>query len=384
MAYSIRNRFTRGIRVIVALAFLLGAFAVSGGHALAKGEPDNGGSGVVYTLTNAAAGNAVAIYTRAGNGTLTAAGTVSTGGLGTGAGLGSQGSLAFSDNGRWLFAVNAGSNDISVLDASGHNLALVDREPSGGVRPISVTSRGDIVYVLNAGVPNNISGFRIGSHGSLHAIPGSTRPLSGADVSPAQIEFSDNGRSLVVTEKGTNKIDTYRVGLVGYATGPNIQNAAGMTPFGFEFDGRGHLIVSEAFGGATNASAASSYSVNFAGVLNTISASAATHQTAACWVAVSKDGKYAYTTNAGSGSVTGFRVAHDGSLSLLNADGRTGVVGDGSSPTDASVNGNGHYLYVLASASHQIVGFSIGNNGSLTPIGNVSGLIPGTVGLVSR
>ncbi len=379
MSNSVRSWFAKCARVLVAVAFLVSAFAIAGGSASAKGD-----SGYVYTLTNAAAGNAVAVFDRGSNGALTPAGTVSTGGLGTGAGLGSQGSLALGDNGRLLFAVNAGSNDISVLATSGHNLTLVDRVPSGGTDPISIAVDGDLVYVLNAGVPNNITGFRIGILGRLHRIPGSSRPLSGADVGPAQVEFSDNGRMLVVTEKNTNKIDTFRVGLLGYATGPDVQDSAGMTPFGFAFDGSGHLIVSEAFGGAANASAASSYGLNFAGNLTTISASSPTHQTAACWVAISNDGKFAYATNAGSGSVTGYRIAHNGSLALLNADGRTGVTGDGSSPVDASVNNNGRFLYVLASGTHQIVGFAIAHDGSLAPVGSVSNLVPGSVGLVAR
>ena len=379
MSNSIRTWLTKSVKVLVTVAFLVSAFALAGGSASAKGE-----SRAVYTLTNAAAGNAVVVFNRASDGTLTPSGTVPTGGLGTGAGLGSQGALVLSNNGRWLFAVNAGSNDVSVLNTSGHNLALVDRVPSGGVRPISLTVNGDVLYVLNAGTPNNITGFKIGHQGTLNQIPGSTRPLSAADVGPAQVEFSDNGRLLVVTEKGTNKIDTYTVSRSGLATGPNVQNSAGMTPFGFEFDKRGHLIVSEAFGGAANASAASSYSLNNAGVLTTISASAPTHQTAACWVAISKDGKYAYTTNAGSGSVTGYRVGHDGSLTLLDPNGVTALIGAGSSPIDATVSNDGRFLYVLTAGSHEIAGFEIEQDGSLTPIGNVGGLLPGTIGLAAR
>jgi 6-phosphogluconolactonase (cycloisomerase 2 family) len=379
MSYSVRTWVTNSLKLLVAVALLLSGFALAGSSASAKGD-----SGAVYTLTNAAAGNAVAIFNRAPDGTLTPAGTVPTGGLGTGAGLGSQGALVLSDNGRWLFAVNAGSNDISVLDTSGQSLTLVDRVPSGGIRPISLDVNGDLLYVLNAGVPNNITGYRIGNHGTLSQIPGSTRPLSGADVSPAQVEFSDSGRLLVVTEKAANKIDTYTVNRAGLPTGPNVQNSAGITPFGFEFDNHGHLVVSEAFGGAANASAASSYSVSNTGALTTVSASAPTHQTAACWVAISNDGKYAYTTNAGSGSVTGYRIGHDGSLTLLNPDGVTALTGAGSSPIDATVSNNGRFLYVLTAASHQVVGFMIEHDGSLIPAGTVNGLLAGTVGLAAR
>ncbi len=386
MSIAVPTWVTKYARVFMALAVLISAFAVTAGQASAKGEPDQGNnSKAVYTLTNAVSGNAVSIFTRSSDGTLIPAGTVPTGGTGTGAGLGSQGALAFSDNGNWLFAVNAGSNDISVFRTSGNNLTLVDREPSGGIRPISLTSRGDLLYVLNAGVPNNITGFRVGNHGHLQQINNSTRPLSGPDVAPAQVEFNDSGTVLAVTEKGTSKISTYKVSRhSGTASGPNVQASAGTTPFGFEFDRNDHLIVSEAFGGTPNGSAASSYDVSKNGTLTTISASSPTHQTAACWVAISKDGRYAYTTNAGSGTVTGYRIAHDGSLTLLDPSGVSGTIGAGSSPTDATVSNNGRFLYVLASGSHQIAGFEIANNGSLTPIGTANNLLPGTVGLVAK
>ena len=239
--------------------------------------------------------------------------------------------------------------------------------------------------MLNAGVPNNITGFRVGNHGQLQQIDNSTRPLSGADVSPAQVEFNSSGSVLAVTEKGTNNISTYAVNKhTGNASGPNVQASAGTTPFGFEFDSKDHLIVSEAFGGAPNGSAASSYDVSRNGNLTTVSASSPTHQTAACWVALSKNGRYAYTTNAGSGTVTGYSVANDGSLTLLDPSGVSGTIGAGSSPTDATVSGNGRFLYVLASGTHQIAGFEIANNGSLTPIGTADNLLPGMVGLVAK
>src|SRR5437660_7834359 len=135
--------------------------------------------GAVFALTNQVAGNSVAIYVRAADGTLTWAGSVATGGTGAGSGLGSQGALALSDDGRWLFAVNAGSNDISAFRVSPRGLTLTSRVASGGVRPISLTAHGDVLYVLNAGGDGNISGFTVGGGGALTAIAGSTRPRSG-------------------------------------------------------------------------------------------------------------------------------------------------------------------------------------------------------------
>src|SRR5690348_1986934 len=115
--------------------------------------------GAVYTESNAVDGNSVLIYERSLDGRLRAAGGVKTGGTGTGSGLGSQGAVALSDNERWLLAVNAGSDDVSVFEVQPRGLRLVDRTNSGGTQPISVAIHGSLVYVVNSG-NDTISGFR--------------------------------------------------------------------------------------------------------------------------------------------------------------------------------------------------------------------------------
>ena len=261
------------LAVVLAAASLV--FAAS---ASADGDRSRG---AVYTLTNSAAGNAVAVFERAADGALSPEGTVPTGGLGTGAGLGSQGALVLDDD--RLFAVNAGSNSISSLEVEDENeVELEDVASSGGVRPISLTVHGPLLYVLNAGnatTPANITGFLVW-RGELIPLPGSSRPLSTASPDPAQIEFTPDGRVLVVTEKATNRITTYRV-FFGYASGPLAQPSAGETPFGFAFDRHGHLIVSEAFGGAPDASVLSSYSIASSGTIAAIDPNVATTETAA-------------------------------------------------------------------------------------------------------
>ena len=176
-------------------------------------------------------------------------------------------------DGRRLFAVNPGSDSISSFRVSGHGLELIDTDPSGGDQPISLTVHDGLLYVLNAGGAGDITGHRISRHGDLSPLVGSTRPLSGAGAGPAQVSFDPSGETLVVTEKNTNLIDTYEVdGDTGLASGPSPQASAGATPFGFAFDGRGHLIVSEAFGGAPDQSAVSSYAVDD-GLIDAISPS---------------------------------------------------------------------------------------------------------------
>lgn len=331
--------------------------------------------GAVYALTNAAGGNAVAVFSRASDGSLMWQRSVATGGSGAGGGLGSQGAIALSDDGHWLFAVNAGSNDVSVFHVKGDKLSLSSRVASGGIRPISLTVNDDVVYVLNAGGDGNISGFKVDARGALRSIAGSTRPLSGTAVGPAQVSFSPNGRWLVVTEKTTNRLDVYPVDDRGRASAPITHASAGGTPFGFAFGRRDELFVSEAAGSA------SSYEVERDGSLTVTSGAVATHQGAPCWAVVTKNGKFGYTANAQGGSISGFAIDNDGSISLIDADGRTAVVGGGN--IDLALNRNSRFLYQL-NGNRSISGFRVEADGHLTAVGNVAGLPASSVGLVAR
>jgi len=280
----------------------------------------------VYTLSNSPAGNEVIMYTRSASGHLSMSGSYATGGTGTGSGLGSQGAVVLSNG--FVFAVNAGSDEVSVMSVSHGGLTMADKVSSGGIMPISLTVHHNLLYVLNAGGSGNITGFRISRSGDLTPIPGSTQPLSGAGVGPAQVEFNPWGNVLVVTEKGTNLINTYPVGSDGVAGPPITQPSAGDTPFGFEFDKRGHLIVSDAFGGGPNAGAMSSYNVSGSGV-SLITGPVANTQTAPCWVVVTKNGKFTYTSNTGTNNISGYKIGHNGSITLFNDGGNTASTGAG-------------------------------------------------------
>ena len=339
---------------------------------------------VFETLSNATSGNAVLAYNRAVDGSLTPSGSFATGGTGSGGGLGNQGILGFANGGHVLLAVNAGSNQLSsFLVRPNGSLDLVGSVPSGGVRPVSVTVSDSRVYVLNQGGTDNISGFTLSSKGVLTPVANSTLPLSGVGVGSAQVSFSPNGRHLVVTEKGANKISIYAVQSDGTATGPTVVNSNGATPFGFSFS-RGILVVSEAFGGAADASAASSYELSAGGSLQLISGSVPTTESAACWIAITPDGRFVYTTNTASGTITGFSLA-SGHLARLTADGVTGNVGAGTAPIDLVVTPDGSFVYSLNSGVETITGFSVNADGSLASIGGgIFGIINGASGLLAR
>jgi len=339
------------------------------------------GPGAVYTMTNGSAGNAVLAFTRGANGTLGNPQSFATGGLGTGVGLGNQGGLALSQNNRWLFAVNAGSDDVSAFRVSPNGLARTDREPSRGSHPISITTRGDLLYVLNAGGAGGVQGFHVGNDGTLQAIAGSARPLSSGASGPAEIGFTPDGDHLIVTEKATSLLSVYGVASDGSLTGPVTTPSSGTTPFGFGFDNRGTLVVSEAFGGGTGASALSSYRVGSDGSVTLVTGSAPTTQTAACWIAVSDNNHFAYTANAGSATITGYAIGADGALSRIDA-GVTATTGAG--PTELAFSNGSRYLYVLNGGARSIGGYAVAADGSLQALAATPGLVTGVNGLAAR
>ncbi|HEV8097507.1 MAG TPA: beta-propeller fold lactonase family protein [Gaiellaceae bacterium] len=357
-------------KILLLLVGLLAAAAATFAGAASAGHAS---PGVVFTLSNQAAGNAVLVYDRSATGTLTPAGSYPTGGLGSGGGLGSQGSLILSAHGHRLFAVNAASNSVTEFKVTKDRLKWVTTVPSGGSTPISLTYRKHVLYVLNGGGAGNIAGFKV--HGeSLTPLAGSTLPLGAGSSGPAQVAFTPDGKALVVTEKSSNTIDVYPV-RHDVAGAPTVSASAGGTPFGFDFGG-GHLLVSEAAGSA------SSYDVGPAGV-SVISGAVTTHQAAPCWLIATVDGKYAYTANAGSGTLSAFSVSLSGALTLLDASGVTASLGAGSHPLDETVSSNGEFLYNLTDGLHRITGFRLNADGRLTHVDQITGLPAGAAGIAA-
>src|SRR5207248_8261963 len=109
--------------------------------------------------------------------------------------------------------------------------------------------------------------------------------------------------------------------------------------------------------------------------VSVISAAVPTHQGAPCWLIAAPG--FAYTANAGSGTISGFAVDANGALSLLDPSGVTANLGSGSHPLDESVSRDGRFLYNLTDGLHAITGFRIGSDGSLTEIGTATGLPAG-------
>ena len=354
-------------------------------------QPLNLHAGAVYVLTNQVE-NAVAVFRRTTDGHLTAAGQFPTGGAGDPVAippdppvdpLASQGALVFGPGNQFLFAVNAGSNEISVLSVGRSGLHLVDVVDSGGVRPISLTVHEDLLYVLNEGGTPNITGFTVGGDGTLTPLAGSTRPLiGGTSADPAQVSFNSDGTLLVVTEKLGNRLDTYTVDQNGLPSTPINNASSGMTPFGFSFNNDDFLVVSEAFGGAPNQSAASSYSSDQTGVLNVVTGSVHNNQTAACWVVIPNNGTRAIVSNTGSGTISTYNIDGNGMLTLANAVAAN--LGPKSAPRDMALSVNGQLLFVQTDGGQSVAVFHIESNGALTPVDTAGGLPFGAQGIAAR
>jgi 6-phosphogluconolactonase len=342
----------------------------------------DGARGHVYALSNELAGNAVLVFDRARDGKLTPTGRVQTGGLGSDDGLGSQGSLVMSQDGDWLLATNAGNGTVSLLRLHDGVPRLANVVSSGGDRPVSVTERRGLVYVLNAGANQNITGLRLHHH-ALVPIADSTRALSAStSVGAAEIGFSPRGDALVVTEKATNALDGFTMRSDGTPSDARVTPSAGNTPFGFAFDWRGALVVSDAFGGAAGAGAVSSYTLDATGGAQLVTGPLKNGQGAPCWVVTTRDARFAYSANTGSGTISGFSLDVHGALTGFGDGGATASTGAGSKPADMTLTGSGAFLYVR-NGDGTVAGFHRARNGALTPAGAIGGLPAHTAGIVA-
>lgn len=336
--------------MVIALSPITSAFAASSvaGH--------------VYVLDNTIATNSISVFNRAADGTLTFVDTTTVGGQGSGSGLGSQGSLIFSPDRNWLFAVDAGSNQISVVRIDRHGtLTATSVSSSGGVDPVSLTATDHFLYVVNAGDSShaaNVTGFRISENGALHPINQSTQPLSTTNPAPAQIQADPEGHTVIVTEKSTNMIDSYQVGPDGRLSQPTFIPSTGTEPFGFAFASTSptQFVVSDASAGAVT-----SYRLHN-GQVTLENGPVTDNQAAPCWVAITNNGHFAYTANAGSSSISGYSLSSTGSLTLLT------TTSTGAGPNEIVLTRDSRFLYTLDRRGATLSGFQVQQDGSLISV----------------
>jgi len=332
------------------------------------------GAGAVFVMTNAADQNEIISYVRNADGSLGRSRHFSTGGRGSGGTidpLASQGSLTLTEDHSFLLAVNAGSGEISVFRVRQATLALVDVIACGGSEPVAVAQRGNLVYVLNAGGTSNVVGFYLDRNGKLSQIRNSTAFLTTANSGAASLSFSPDGHTLLVTEKATNRIDAFQVHADG-TLGPIVVNPAiGPGTFAVLFAPNGAALVAETGPtGGHNASAISSYELLPNGSLSAVSASVPTLGAATCWLAVTPNGRFVYTSNSASATISGFAISANGSLESL-AGTVLATLPTGSANLDLAITTDGKFLYSLDSGTGTVRIFGIGEDGLLTSLGEL-------------
>jgi 6-phosphogluconolactonase (cycloisomerase 2 family) len=387
----------------MAIALAAAVFTVAATASSALGE-SRLTPGAVFTETNTAP-NYVLAFNRSADGTLTAAGQFATGGDGRPMGnppsgfptLDSSGAVELSadgDNRSCLFVVNAGSNTVSSFRVRPDGLELADQRPTGGSRPISVTStsRGEdkqLLYVLNSDAGTaSIQGYYVSGSCRLTQIPGSSRPTSSPDSVPAQIRFDRRGRVLAVSERfangGNGDIDIFPVDRKGVAGAPVVNASAQRTPYGLDFNN--HDILSVANEDApppfVSGSTVTTYALSDDGTLTPLDTKPSPG--AACWNVFTNNGKFLYVTKPlgqspfGTGTnVDAFRVDRDGTMTLVDSQTTS------HNALDDALSHDSRFLYVLSDAiippapTSAINEFAIDpGSGALTPIGSVE--LPGS------
>jgi 6-phosphogluconolactonase (cycloisomerase 2 family) len=258
-----------------------------------------------------------------------------------------------------------------------------------------------MLYVLNSGgLQPNITSFTVGSDGTLTNVAAATRTVDPGSctgcgglpplfvVSPGQIGVSPDGTTLVLTVKGTDLIETFALDGSGIpSAAPVTTPSHGSTPFGFTFDGNGHLLVAEAFGNshrppgnAASAGAVSSYTLDSNGGADVITASLENQQTTPCWIATSGDRSVAYVADNGSSTLSAYRIADDGSLTFMPGSWPC------SRPDDLAMTTDGAFLYTNDAGTGTVSGFSVNADGTLTLLDQIAGLpvYDGAVGTAVR
>ena len=369
----VSSRFLARRVISPVLLGLIGA-AAAVVPAAAAASDGSGAANHVYVNDGTAGSNTVAVFDRHVNGTLTPApgSPFKTGGAGTGTGLASQGAVQISPDGRFLLAVDAGSDQVSVLrirDDGTLKQVTGGTVSSGGSQPVSIAIHGDLVYVANAGDDaSNYTGFRLGDNGRLSPIPRSTVALP-AGSQPGDVLFNAPGTKLVGTRVNSSLIDSFVVGRDGRLTaGPGSPYPAqGLGPFGSEFrpTNPDQLFVSNAHDGA-GAGTVSAFTDSSQGQLTSIGASPFPNfDTAPCWVEISHDGRILYSVNTAGGTISRYSIADDGQLTLLGNTpvGNTGGLG----AVDAQLTPEGSVLYVDESRIASVGAFAV-DGGNLTEL----------------
>jgi 6-phosphogluconolactonase len=332
--------------------------------------------GFVYVQTNDAEHNEVIVFARRSGGELERLGLHLTGGKGSGAPhLPSQSSVVL--DGDRLFVTNAGSDDVTLFGLESDQVTVLDRAASGGSTPRSIAVHGGRVYVLNTCGEPNVTGFVLEGD-RLVAMEESAR-RAGSD--PAQVAFSLDGRTLLVTDRA-DKIHAFAVDADGRLQEKVTHESSGATPYGFDLRADGVLVVTEAAGAQVGKASASSYKLGEPAQLALVSGGVGSTRSEVCWAVISKDGRTVFVTNFGDGTISTYSIGADGSIELQEAIAATTVDGT-PGIRDEALSSDGKYLYALHADTGRVFGWKVGRGGELAAVGSANGLPLTAAGLAA-
>jgi 6-phosphogluconolactonase len=339
----------------------------------------NQDGGFVYVQTNDADQNEIVVFARNAGGELERRGSHPTGGKGSGAPhLPSQSSVVL--DGDRLYVTNAGSDDVTLFAIDGENLRALGGVPSGGSAPRSVAVRGNRVYVLNTEGEPNLAGFSL-ENDRLTPVQGSVHPL-GTGSDPAQVAFTPDGRTLLVTDRASDSIHAFAVDGDGLIRDKVTHRSSGATPYGFDVRADGVLVVAEAAGAQVGKASASSYRLDGPMRLAPVSGAVESSRSEVCWAAISNDGRTVFVTNFGDGTISTYAIGDDGSIELREAVAATTVEGQ-PGLRDEALSSDGRYLYALHADTGRVFGWEVRPDGKLAALGSANGLPLTAAGLAA-
>jgi len=335
--------------------------------------------GYVYVQTNDANSNEVVVFGRDRGGTLQRLYSYLTGGKGSGTPhLQSQGSVVLADG--WLFVTNAGSDDVTVFAVDGALLEVVGRAASGGRAPRSVAVQDGHVYVLNCG---GRPGIAVLSFDGKRLVPIGEARLLEAGSDPAQVAITHDGTTVLVTDRAVDAIHAFAVGdRAQLADVAVTHRSSGATPYGFDVTADGVVVVTEAAGAQVGKASASSYRIERAAELSLVSGAVENTRSEVCWAVIGNDGRTAFVTNFGDGTISTYSIGEDGSLQLREAvaattiEGRPGI-------RDEGLSADGRYLYALHADTGRVFGWAVDDEGTLDAVGSANGLPLTSAGLAA-
>lgn len=331
----------------------------------------------LFLISNEVASNRVLVYNRTDSGYLQYDTSYATGGTGTGAVIGCQGAVTLSKDGNSLLVVNPGSNELSSFRIYSDKMELISKKSSNGERPVSVAvSTENKVYALNNGGMGSVAGYTLNSFGELLPLESSLRSLIGTATSfPVQIQFTPDGKTMIVALRDAGRLIRFAVNNTGLLGDTMTLASVSPAPFGFDISNQNRIYITEA-----QTSAVGVYQITSTGLTN-FQEPVLNSQKAACWLSITPNQLYCYTSNAQTNNLSAYKIdPSTGKASLIGAN----PIVTGTNPIEIRTSPDSKFVYALCRTSHEIWAYAVQSDGSLNYLSKVGGLPSASIGMAVR